>query len=355
LLASVASYLRALTILTFVFGARTGHCETKLFVSLDYQTAPTLTGCPDSAAFAAMVRGQLGYDPFRSEAQYHVVARAGASEQRITGSLRWYDEAGTPRGEREFGSRSDCGALVRAMSFAMTVQIQLLAENEARPAGGNRESTNGSSPETAEPAAVPGPAKLPAQKRAPEEPELEVSPNVERSSAHETSAEWQWRAGVGPTVAVGLVPGTALGGRLFAAIHRGNWGVELGLDTGLPSRETTADGEEGYERRYAGGSLAACGSLKPFSVCAVNRWGRLSVQGFGVDDPRSAAGTSVQFGPRFVMGGEFSRGWIAALRGEVLFAVIPLRVTLNQREIWEMPALSMSIGADLAAVFRDNP
>jgi hypothetical protein len=132
-------------------------------------------------------------------------------------------------------------------------------------------------------------------------------------------------------------------------------GVELSLDTGLPRRETTAEGEEGYDRRYAGASLAACGSLKPFSLCAVNRWGRLSVQGFGVDDPRSTAGTSIQFGPRFVMGREFSYGWIAALRAEVLFTVVPLRVTLNQREIWEMPALSLAIGADLAAVFHDNP
>src|SRR3954469_17349024 len=88
--------------------------------------------CPAAADFEAVVAGHLGYSPFRADASESVAVRIESSGRGLDGRLEWRNEAGGWAGERTFPSRSgDCGELVRAMGFALAVQFQLLATEEA--------------------------------------------------------------------------------------------------------------------------------------------------------------------------------------------------------------------------------
>jgi hypothetical protein len=320
-------------------GSRAVQAEPRLFVDLDYQTDAALGGCPSEAAFRAMVRDQLGYDPFRADSPQKVVARAHASEPGIRGFVRWSDASGTPRGERELSSeRSDCAEFARVMSFAIAVQIQLLGEEA------DEQRSKHEPPGTPGSVAPPGPPPNPVR-------EEQRGPIVERPSAEPSG--WQLMIGAGPALGVGIAPEPAVAGRLFTTVQYDRLAVELGAEATLPSRHETTNGE-GFEQQVVLGSLAGCLFVRRLSGCVVNKWGRLQVRGFGVDIPRSASGLLAQIGPRLALTKAIAKRWTGALRVEALATLMPWDVSLDQREVWRTPALSVAIGADLAAVFRDN-
>src|SRR3954463_7857941 len=98
---------------------------------LDYVAA---SGCPGANDFGAVVAGRLGYSPFRPDAPQRVVVRIETSGPALEGQLEWRSAAGGWQGERKFPSRTgDCGELVRAMGFALALQIQLMAAAAAPP------------------------------------------------------------------------------------------------------------------------------------------------------------------------------------------------------------------------------
>src|SRR6185436_19738220 len=92
---------------------------------------------------------------------------------------------------------------------------------------------------------------------------------------------------------------------------------ELGAEASLPSRYETATGD-GFEQRVLVGSAAGCAFFGKLSGCIVNKLGRLSVRGFGVDRPNSASGTLAQIGPRLALGEGFGERFLGSLRVEAL-------------------------------------
>src|SRR4051812_11079394 len=118
----------------------------------DYTAAP---GCPDTEAFEAVVRGRLGYNPFRANANERVIVRIDAAGRALEGRIEWRDAAGGWIGEQIFPSRTgDCGELARAMGFALALQIQLMATTAAAPGA---EATPPASKVATPPAAAPAP------------------------------------------------------------------------------------------------------------------------------------------------------------------------------------------------------
>jgi hypothetical protein len=350
-----------LTLLVFAFGARRACCEPRLVIDLDYRTDAALEGCPSEAAFRAQIESQLGYDPFRANAAQKVVARAAADGDNIKGFVRWYDASGTPRGERELSSAGkNCPAFARAMSFAIAVQIQLLHEHDE--AEQSAAKTSESAPKDLPASSAPGRASSPSTPpRGPSSgtPPRASSPGTSPlgSSTEPTSGEaprWLFMVGAGPGARFGVSPRAAAEARLFAAIRRDRFAVELGADASLPSRNPETEGA-GFEQNLVGGSLAGCALVPPFSGCLVNRYARVAVRGFGVDVPHSSSALVVQLGPRLALNGSFARGWMGALRIDALVALSPWRVTLREQEVWHSPAVSLAIGADLVAVFNDHP
>ena len=115
--------------LAVALGSSAAHAEPRFAVDLAYRPDPAVEGCPSDDEFRTMISDQLGYEPFRAGAAQTVVARAQAAEQGLRGFVEWHDSSGSLRGERELGTESkDCRELARAMSFAIAVQIQILAQ-----------------------------------------------------------------------------------------------------------------------------------------------------------------------------------------------------------------------------------
>lgn len=315
----------------------------ELFVDLQYQPDPDLAGCPSEEAFRAMIGEQLGYDPFRAGAEQKVVARARAVERGLQGHVEWYDASGNPRGERELGSESmDCAALARAMSFAIAVQIQLLAqEAESRaglpPEDASIDESAHATSRTAPPVVIAAPP--PDARRS-----IDDRPSEERTP-------WQFMLGAGTTLAFGLAPRTAVEGRVFGGARRGRLAFELGAEASLPSRYETAN-TAGFDQRILAGSVAGCALLGGISGCFVSKVGRLSIRGFGVDVPNAASGVLAQIGPRLSLFGNLGESWLGALRVEALVAVVSWEVTLNEREVWRTPLFCLTVGGDVAFLFE---
>ena len=103
----------------------------EVLVSLDYDTAPELVGCPGAAEFRKEVTRQLRRDPFREGASRHLGVRLYATGDRVGGRIEWRDPRGDWEGERTFSSRNEsCAAIARAVELATAIQIELLATLE---------------------------------------------------------------------------------------------------------------------------------------------------------------------------------------------------------------------------------
>jgi hypothetical protein len=324
-------------------GAPAVGAEPKLFVTLDYRADSALDGCPDESAFRAMVQSQLGYDPFRSQADNQVSARIAVDAGRMHGIVEWRDESGTPRGERALPSEAGgaCLELARTMSFAVAVQIQLLARDAESKA-----SSSGVAP------SEPERGGAEATQR-PSEPERARDVQARPVADGENAAPppWEILVGIGPMLSFGVAPRTAVEGRAFASVRRGRMGLELGAETGFWSSHRTS-GDEGFEQHLVRGSATACFALPPLSGCFVSKVGRLTVRGFGVDEPRSSSGVVALLGPRFALEQELGGRFLAALRVEVLATLVPWRVELNDRQIWKAPPAAVFVGADVARFFQ---
>jgi hypothetical protein len=334
---------RVLALLAVALGSRVVRADPRLFVDLDYQPDAELAGCPSDSTFRAMIRDELGYDPFHAGAEQKVVARARAAEHGLDGFVEWYDASGTRRGERELRSETtDCAALARAMSFAIAVQIQLLSRQTETPMDVPSTERADDGP-TGATGASPAPV-----------PSVSHPPDAHRGTSERTSedlAPWQFMLGAGPTLAFGLAPRTALEGRVFGGARRGRLAIELGAEASLPSRYAMASGG-GFEQHILAGSAAGCAFFGRFSGCIVSKLGRLYVRGFGVDLPNSASGTLAQIGPRVSLTEGFGDRWLGALRVEALATLLSWEVTLNQREVWKTPLFSLSVGGDVALLFQ---
>jgi hypothetical protein len=338
-LSALVSLTRALVLLAVTLAATTARAEPRLFVELTYETDSALDTCPTEAGFVALISDELRYDPFRSPAQYKVVARAQAAGQGMRGLVEWYDAAGERRGARELHDEgNDCGSLARALSFAIAVQIQLLAKEQEAAAKPTEDQ--------------PAPAKTGVTAPTPPPPRPDDDTLRERGE-HPTlaPARWQFLLGVGPAVGVGLAPRAVVLGRAFATVRREVLALELGAEASLPSRHTREPGK-GFEQRLALGTLAGCVYIDVVSGCAVTKVGRLDVTGFGVDVPRSPAGVVAQLGPRVALSGLMSGRWLGALYVEALATLVAWEITLNEREVWKTPSLSLSMGGDLAVLLE---
>ena len=107
----------------------------EVLVSLDYDTAQGLVGCPSAAEFRQEVTRQLRRDPFRDGASRHLTVRLYTTGERLGGRIEWRDPRNEWEGERTFSSRNEsCAAMARAVELATAIQIELLATLTGGPA-----------------------------------------------------------------------------------------------------------------------------------------------------------------------------------------------------------------------------
>ena len=73
----------------------------------------------------------------------------------------------------------------------------------------------------------------------------------------------------------------------------------------------------------------------------------MSVEGFGVDEPRRSSGFLAEVGARVGLSETFGSRIVGALRLEVLANPSPWTARLNGDDVWTTPAVALTVGADV--------
>ena len=319
-----------------------------LLVVLDYDMGPRLVGCPSVLDFQRIVRQQVGYDPFRENVGRRVIVRADATEHGLEGRVDWQSANGNWEGERKFSShRRDCGELAQAMSFAIAVQIQLLATTLPRVA-----TVAATSRAPLVPDSVLGQAPRPA--RAPETANgvTVVKQLVQTRAPSQLPARRRsFAVGLGPSAGFGLAPGPGLEARVFGMLQLGHASVELGGAAAWPSTLRLTDGS-GFSQYRLALTVAGCGHLDRWSACVLGDIGQTRVRGMGIDVPRSPSGTTALAGLRLAMTQRLGERTYVLAHADMLGLLTPWTITLNQTDVWTMPRFKAVVGIDLAFRFR---
>jgi hypothetical protein len=324
------------------------HAAAPTLVSLEYEIAPGIDGCPDAEQFRSSVGRQLGYDPFRATAEKRVAVQIARKEIGFDGRIRWSDAEGHWVGDRRLSSRhAECTEIAASLAFSVAVQIQLLSALAPAPvADPNAAPAEDATKATTAPTGPREEALVPEQ-RPTEAAPIEVAvpgPPPEPSSGFRLSI------GAGPSLAISVAPHAAGLGRLFASGRVGHFSLEIAGDAALPVTQTDAGGRGFRLDRFAA-AAAACGHVSLLAACVTGTAGRLQAHGLGVDMQESPAAWFSQLGARIAATYDFSDRYFAAARVDGLVMTAPVKVMLNDTLIWTTPRVGAVLGIDFGARF----
>jgi hypothetical protein len=321
-------------------------------VSLEYEIAPGIEGCPDGEQFRASVGRQLGYDPFRATAEKRVAVQIARKEIGFDGRIRWSDAGGHWVGDRRLSSRrGECAEIAASLAFSVAVQIQLLAalapattaDPNAAPAEPARENA---SPPAA--AASPETSARPREEQ-PNEAPVEVAAPAPPTAPTPASGP-QLSIGAGPALAISVAPHAVGLGRLFASGRVGHFSLEIAGDAALPVNQYDSGGRGFTLDRFAA-EAAACGHIAALAACVTGTAGRMQAHGFGVDREQTPNAWFSQVGARLAAAYDFSDHYFAAVRADGLVMTAPVKVILNQTLVWTTPRVGAVLGLDFGARF----
>jgi hypothetical protein len=315
---------------THAFGAG----APPLRVALDYEIDPQLGDCPSAADVSAAVSKRLGYDPFitGTAPAKHVKVSLQRTAAGTEAHVEWLDERGDSEGERRLSSESaECEEIARGLSFAIAVQIQLLASAEPPP------------PPAAPPPAAPPPA-APSQRR-PRSPESRRVIMV----------------GAGVLAAQGLTPSVSPGLRIFGSLGNQRLSLELSTQATLPSEQSAEAtvphlsalaSRPSFTASELSAKLAPCVRLPPFGICGVVMAGQLHVRGEGVDQVRSPSSLVAATGAKLQLLWPPVPSLGVLLQAEALALLTPRDVLMNRQVVWSTAPVLLGASLDLAVIFR---
>jgi hypothetical protein len=316
-----------------------------LTVRLDYAAGP---GCPDAAAFKAGVLARLAYDPFNDSASDHVLVRIEPRDAAMDGRIEWRDAGGNWTGEQTFTSAAtDCPRLVRAMGFALAVEIQLLARAAAESADRPDAAAETAPPPpdaNAPPRVAPPVAAMPPLP--PAVPTIADAGRAGNGEARSTVA-----AGAGPVVGFGMSSAPVLLGRVFGALEWPHVSVELAALASLPATTRRADGA-GFSQQHLLGSAAVCATVTRSNGCVVLNAGEARLAGEDIDRPTSANVAIVQAGVRAGMKQPLGRLASLSVHADGLVNVTRWTARLDAVPVWTAPRFAAALGVDLGVQFR---
>jgi hypothetical protein len=302
-------------------------------VTLDYVAEPA---CPEAEALKAIVVARVGYDPFRDGAPNRVSVRLASRGRGLEGHVEWRDAAGKWTGDRTFPSRTDdCHELVRAVGFALAVQIQLLAiaNPPARP------------PESDTPAAEPPPPTV-----APAASEPQPTAVTAVAPPPSPPAPAVFALGAGASVGVGLSSGPMALGRVVGSVAWTHVALELAAELSLPATTRRADAA-GFSQQELLASAAVCGLLSRLSACALAKAGQIRITG-DIDVPLSPSGPLFQSGLRLGVTQDLGDRAYLAAHADGLVNVTRWTVELDDVPVWTAPRFAATFGVDVGIRFR---
>lgn len=307
-------------------------------VNLEYKAAPT---CPDASAFRAAVIAKVGYDPFSEAAADHVLVLATARGNAWNGRLEWRDAQGEWTGEQTFPLvGTDCSRLVRGMSLALAVQIQLLAKTNALSEAGGAASTP----------AEPLPQASPAVEVSPTEtstPSLIARPPAS-PPAHRSRPVFAM--GGGPSIGFGMSAALVLLGRLFASVTWRRFSVELAAAVSTPDTTSRPDGA-GFSQRQLFLSAAGCAVFAPWIACVLANAGAVRMAGEHIDLPSSATVPFVEAGARIGFIQPFGHHAFVQAHLDGLTNLTRWTGELDQVPVWTAPRFATALGIDAGVRF----
>ena len=300
------------------------------FVTLEYSVSSAAGACPAATEFRRSVGRQLGYDPFRADADRRVTVEITRSPSGLEGRLGWSDAEGGWVGDRRFSSRkADCAELAASMMFSTAVQIQLLA--------------------ALSPPAPPAPAAV-AEAKSLAPPPTAIQPAPVATPPSPPGPRVVFGAGIGAALAVGVAPGPGALARLFIGARRGRLSLEVAADVTLPVTEQGPD-SSAFAVETQAADVTGCGHLGALAGCLVGRFGRIQARGSGVDVPRSPSGWFSQAGVRLAAARDLGGRLFAGAHVDGLVMLSPWTVALNDSGVWTTPRLGLLLGVDLGARF----
>jgi hypothetical protein len=231
-------------------------------------------GCGDPSEFTAQVERRLGRAPALAAAELHLsivarVDRLRGPPPHWGGEIRVHTHDGAPDGVRTIERPGDsCQPLTATLALMAALVLQ---------SGGGGETP-------APPAVVeipPPPNRLQVDDREPAE--TAVAREGER-----TPRRWTISLALGPTVAVGLLPGLAPAGEVAVALrHHGGGGLFVAASL---SSEVNAslNASQGATLRRGAAQVAGCGpdliwGPRALSLCGGAELAMLRAVGFGFD------------------------------------------------------------------------
>lgn len=343
-------------LITAVSPGRTS-AATDTVVRLGYQADPQAR-CPGEDELRRVVREQLGRDPFRPDAAWHVSVTITRTEGGFEGQILWTEADGRPFGKRILLSRArDCREIAANVAFAVALQLQLVdrgllpnpgAVTSAgeRPGGADErgpraldatEGPRSPPPVEVQPAATPPPPRTP--ERAPDEARTTAVPPERVRLA----------VGAGPAVGVGLTPEAAAFGRMFLLGRLRMFSAEVAADASIPVHQVEPDGT-GVRMTALGSSLAGCVHVSMASGCLLGRLGWLRARGTAVTAPSTSWGRFGEIGLRVAGTREWGRLSVR-VHADALMMLSRWNVLLNDTVVWPIPRVGALIGVDVAVRF----
>jgi hypothetical protein len=309
-------------------------------VALHYSA---LGECPDASVIEAIVTNRLGFNPFDERSARHVLVRIGAGDRGLEGHVEWRDNEGRWPGDRTFPSNSDdCADLVRAIGFALAVQIQLLAIMDA-PGG-----PGAAAPQSSQRGNAQRPQEFPTPALA---PKSRAVPNGAKASELSRGG-----SAATPFVGSGVSLGLGLASRPVPLI-RVTVGVawryaqlELGGELGMPVTTRRADGG-GFSQEILMASVAGCGAYDYLSACLLTKAGTVHVAGRDVTAPVSTRGSVLEVGVRLGASVNLAKQLYLAGHAEGLLTLSRWTVTLDDVPVWSAPRFAEIVGVDFGVRF----
>ena len=313
-------------------------------VTLQYAAGP---GCPDTADFKTIVLTRLGYDPFREGAPDHVLVRIAPRDGSLDGRIEWRDSSGKWAGNQSFPLVStDCLQLVRAMGFALALQIQFLAKTGAAP-----RSDVAASAEAGPPPAAPSPQPRPSPPVGAAPPNGATAPAAPSIATPPTGAPGPaFAMGAGPSVGFGMSSAPILLGRVFGALAWQRVSVELAAAVSLPATTRRPDGA-GFSQQHLLVSAAACAAVKRWNACLLANAGEIRMVGKDIDRPTSAEVPVVEAGARVGVTQRLGRRAFLDAHADGLAVLTRWTGSLDQVPVWTAPRFAAAIGVDTGVRF----
>jgi len=321
-------------------------------VTLEYAVG---SGCPDVENFKAVVTARLGYDPFGESAADHVLVRIASRDGSLDGRIEWRDSSGKWTGDQSFPLvSSDCVRLVRAMGFALAVQVQLLAKTVApRDSDGAARARTGPPAEAPTPAAKLGPAGVMPRPQGPTTvPDgPTILPGATTTAPSPTRGPRPvFAIGAGPSIGFGMSSTPVLLGRLFGALAWQHVSVELAAAASLPTTTRRADGA-GFSQQHLLVSAASCAVVTRWNVCLVANAGDIRMIGEDIDHPTAAEVPVFEAGARVAVIQRFGRRLFLDAHADGLARLTRWTARLDQVPVWTAPRFAAAVGVDTGVRF----